>query len=371
MQLRKLSLFVSIFIINSYAQSEDYVNVQLLHYSESDSRVTVLAPSVEVNKELGTDYTLNGSVVFDSVTGASPTYYDASSGASAYSRDTNVSLSNIKKGNIKFEEQRKAGALNLTTRLANRDEIKTGINFSGEHDFYSAEISGSFLHYMDGSKNSSVSVGGSYQSNQILVKTDATSGASEKKTNNVTNLQVGLSQVVNQTSVINGGIFYGKESGYLSSPYHNIVRLINNTYRIEAEKKPESKTNYGFKLGYIKSLNEQISAQINYKYYSDDWDIQSHTIDTLAYYDLSSKTTLGGGIRYYTQTKANFYDERFTTEQYGSSDERFKAFDATTYKANIDYKISDTISYNFEVNLYKQSTGLQATYFMTGLKYKF
>ncbi len=368
MQLNKLSLYASIFLVSSCAMAEDYVNVQILHYSENDSRVTVLAPSVEVNKEFGTDYTLNASVVTDSVSGASPTYYDAASGASAYSRGTQNDPTKIKKENITFEEQRTAGTLNLITRLANRDEIQTGLNLSREHDFYSNEISGSYLHYLDNSKNRSVSIGGSYQSNEILVYQDASSGASQKMTNNVSNLQLGFSQVIDSLSVVNGGLFYGSESGYLSSPYHNIVR---NTNTIEAEKKPESKISYGIKLGYIKSFSNLISSQINYKYYSDDWGIDSHTLDALLYYEMNDKTTIGGGLRYYTQTQADFYGESFTTEKYASSDERFDSFHALTYKADINHKIDEKTSYNFGVNLYNQSTGLEALYFTTGIKYKF
>lgn len=365
MQLRKISIITAIAIASINANAEDYVNVQVLHYSENDSRVSVLAPSIEVNKEFGTDYTLNVDIVADSVSGASPTYYDTTSGASAYSRSTTATP---KKGNIKFEEQRTAVGANLTTRMENRDELQTGLNFSAEHDFYSGELSGSYLHYLDTSKNQSVSFGGSYQNNQILVKTDASSGASQKMTNSVYNLQVGFSQVLNASSVANIGLFYTNESGYLSSPYHNIVR---NLTTIEAEKKPDAKTGYGIKLGYQKAINESLSSQINYKYYSDDWDIKSHTLDSLFYYEPSGKVTLGGGFRYYTQTKANFYNESFTTQQFASSDERVKDFNAITYKASIDYKISDKLSYNFGANLYDQSTGLKATYFTTGIKYKF
>ncbi len=367
MQLRKISFYASLFLASTAVFGEDYVNVQVLHYNENDSRVSVLAPSVEINKELGTDYTLNVDIVSDSVSGASPTYYDAQSGASAY-RGTQNDPSKIKKGNVDFEEQRTALGVNLTTRLANRDEIQTGINGSAEHDFYSTELSGSYLHYLDGSKNQSLTAGGSYQSNQVLVKTDTSSGASEKMTNSIYNLQIGFSQVLDYLSVANIGLFYGKESGYLSSPYHNIVR---NGNTIEAEKKPDSKTGYGFKLGYQKAINDTISSQLSYKYYSDDWDISSHTLDSLFYYQFNDKITFGGGVRYYTQTKANFYAESFTTEKFASSDERVKDFNALTYKASIDYKISGTLSYNFGANLYDQSTGLQATYFTTGIKYKF
>jgi len=254
--------------------------------------------------------------------------------------------------------------------MQNRDELQTGLNYSTESDFYSAELSSSYLHYLDGSKNQSISFGGAYQSNQVLIKkVDTASSASKKMTNSVLNAQVGFSQVLNSSSVASVGLFFSNEDGYLSSPYHNVVR--NNTITVERENKPESKTSYGLKLGYQKAINEQLSSQINYKFYSDDWDITSHTLDSLFYYELSDKLILGGGLRYYTQTKANFYSESFTNEKFASSDERVKDFNALTYKMSVDYKINDKLSYNFGANMYDQSTGLTATTFATGIKYKF
>jgi hypothetical protein len=88
MQLGKLSLAASMVLVAMNASAQDYINVEFMQYDESDSRVSVSAPSLEINKDFGADYTLNVDVVLDSVSGASPTYYDAdaSSGASAYNR---------------------------------------------------------------------------------------------------------------------------------------------------------------------------------------------------------------------------------------------------------------------------------------------
>ncbi|MFH0710379.1 MAG: DUF3570 domain-containing protein [Pseudomonadota bacterium] len=371
MQLSKLSFIASLAIVSMNVSAQDYVNVQILHYSENDSRVSVIAPSIEVNKDFGTDYTLNVDIVTDSVSGASPTYYDATSGASSYSRGTST---NIKKGNVAFEEQRNAGNANLTTRFKNRDELQIGFSSSSEHDFDSLEFSTSYLHYLDDSHNQSILFGGSYQNNEITIQCnqhtacDVSSGASAKMTSSVINAQVGFIQVIDTSSIANIGVFYSNESGFLSSPYHNIIR---NTNVVTNELKPDAKAGYGIKLGYQKAFDDRFSSQLSYRFYNDDWDITSHTVDSLLYYEVGSDIILSGGIRYYTQTKANFYGESFSNEKFASSDERVNAFNAITYKMGIDYKINDKLNYNFGANLYEQSTGLKALYFTTGLKYKF
>lgn len=375
MQLKNISIIASLALASTNVLAQDYINFEVLHYAENDSRINVTAPSLEINKDFGTDYTLNFDLVADSVSGASPTYYDVSSGASAYSRGEVSNISDIKKGNINFDEQRVATSVNLTKRFESRDELKTGFAYSSESDFYSGELSSSYLHYLDASHNKSVNFGGSYQYNEILIKNcednsfcDASSGASKKMTNDVYNLQVGYSQVIDQTSVASIGLFYTNENGYLSSPYHNVVR---NFSTIVNEVKPDTKAGYGIKAGLQKAFGDQWSSNINYKYYTDDWGIDSHTLDAMAYYEFTDKIIFGGGIRYYTQSEADFYGENFSNEAYASSDERVSEFSAITYKGSFDYQISASLGYNFGVQFYDQDSGLSAISFMTGLKYKF
>jgi len=375
MQLGKLSVVASILIVAMNASAEDYINVEFLQYDESDSRTSVSAPSIEINKDFGADYTLNVDIVADAVSGASPSFYDAdsSSGASAHSRG---SSSNIEYGNIEYDENRLAGAARLTTRFANRDELGVGVSYSTESDFYSFEGSLSYLHYLDDSHNQSLSLAASFQSNEVLIKectlnnscADASSGASEKMTNDAMSVQLAYSQVLDETSVANIGLFYTSESGYLSSPYHNIVR---NGNFVEAEKKPEDRAGYGLKLSYQKALSDSLYTQLSYKYYSDDWGIDSHTVDTHLYYEIGDDWRLGAGLRYYIQSEADFYAENFTTQEFASSDFRVSDFDAITYKATLDYEITKDLSYNLGANFYDQSTGLSATFFTTGIKYKF
>jgi len=94
------------------------------------------------------------------------------------------------------------------------------------------------------------------------------------------------------------------------------------------------------------------------------------------YTNITEQLTLGLGLRYYTQTEAEFYNENidyFTNETYASSDERLSEFDAFTYKASVNYKQNDMLSYNLGAQFYQQNTitDMSATIFTIGLKYKF
>jgi hypothetical protein len=386
MQLRtKLSIAVATFLATTQIHAEDYVRVNVMQYSENDNRVAVLAPSIEVNKELGVDYTLNVSVVADSVSGGTPVYSDTTSGASAYHKDLNVTASKVKKENIDMSEQRSFASVSLTQRLQNRDEISYGFSKSYESDYDANTLSVGYLMWDGESKNRSYDFGLSVGLNNILIKDcsynttcgtpDTVSSASKKETSNTLSTEVGITQILSKEALAKASVFYSSESGYLSNPYYNVVRNNNGTTAdVVAENRPEKRTAYGFNLKYIRAMSETLSSQFKYKFYSDDWDIVSHTIDINNYYEFNSDITIGFGLRYYTQSEANFYNESatyFTNQTFASHDERLSSFNAITYNTSLEYKYSNELSYNVGFNLYDQSTNLSATYTSLGLKYKF
>jgi len=383
MQL-KISLAAATLLSALCVQADDYVSFEYLQYDENKNRTSVSAPSLIINKDFGVDYTLNFSIVADAVSGASETYYDASSGASAiHSRGTNVSQNDVKYGNVEYDDNRVAGSLALTTRFDNRDELTVGLNRSNESDFYSTELSAEYMHYLDESKNQSVSFGLSYMANQILVQCSATgtgscdtlSGGSEEETADTISTQVSFHQVLDSTSFTEAALFYMQEDGYLTNPYLNVVRDYNSgTAKIVGENRPDSRSIYGLSLKYAKAINDEFTTQASYRFYNDDWGINSHTIDTDLYYEPSSDWLIKVGLRYYTQSEADFFKfekDYFRNQTYASSDLRLSNFDAVTYKSYVEYKFSDDFSYNISANFYDQSTDLSATYFMTGFKYKF
>lgn len=389
MQLRTPLSIAAILLIAASAQAEDYVSVQYLQYMENDDRTTVSAPSVELNKAFGTDVELNLGFVYDAVSGASPTFYDGASGASAYSRGS-TSAQNVRYGNISYEEQRTAYSGLLTYRLPNRDELKVGGNYSTEHDFDSFEGSAEYMHWMDSAKSRSLSFGVSYQYNEITVRDtslqermysardndgeDGESGASRMMDANTLNLQLGFSQVLNENSYVKAALFYISESGYLTNPYLNVVRNYNTAPQISGESRPDSKSASGVSLRYITALGENAALHVGYRYYMDDWNINSHTADMQLYYNVGEAITLGLKGRFYNQSAADFYSgevDYFTNERYASSDKRLSAFDALSYGAEFTYHFSKELSYNLGVTYYDQSTNLSALYVGTGFTYHF
>ncbi len=395
----KVSLFTATILLATFAHAEDYVTTQLMFYDE-DHEVTniispIVAPSLEVNLDYGANYTFNGKITVDAVSGASPTFYDksfdTSSGASPYRHSTSmpspfargeeVSAGEIGYGLINYAETRIFGAAALTKRLEeSRDEMTFGLSYSNEHDYHIPEASFSYLHWLDDSKNSSLEGSVSYQRGDVLLwcsgnrECDASSGASAITHQSISNMQISYATVIDTKSQAKISLFGAKEMGYLTNQYLNVVRNKGGRLYIENEQRPDRKTAYGVRLDYARSLNDKWTMQTNYRYYHDDWDINSHTIEGELYYSYNDKLSFEGALRYYTQSSAEFYSSEsdyFTTQKYASSDLRLGELSSMNYLVGLDYKSSSKFSYYVMVDYYRQDKDTQAIAVIAGQKYSF
>ena len=372
MQLIKLSTITAVTLATTLSlHAENYVSVEYLQYNENNNRVSVMAPSLSLSLDIGTDYNIKADIVNDVVSGATPTYQDSVSGASATSGSGDYVYDNQA-----FNDNRTAGSLLVTKRFENRDELTLGVDLSSESDYESKTASVEYLHYTDKSHNQAIITGVGATVNRILNRgIDVASGASSEESSNSVNVELGLFQVLTQKSSIKATAFAIKDSGYLTNPHANVVRDYNSVNRhLSTENRPDSRMSYGTDVQLATKLLEDVSLLAEYRYYSDDWQVSSNTFDSNIYYKLNNSFTFGTGLRYYSQTGASFYNgakEYFSNQQYASSDERLSAFNAYTYKGSIDFKQTKKLSYNLSAELYNQSTGLKSTSIFTGVKYKY
>ncbi len=122
--------------------------------------------------------------------------------------------------------------------------------------------------------------------------------------------------------------------GYLSNPY----RYIDIGPTRVLERLPEERNGDAVALKLVTLLSDATSLHAGYRYYSDDWSVSSQTVDTALYRDLSAKWTLGGRLRYYSQTDAEFIkplSEIQVADQWVAVDYKNTAFD--TYMAGVEF----------------------------------
>ncbi|MBF0275388.1 MAG: DUF3570 domain-containing protein [Nitrospinae bacterium] len=404
----KLALAASAFLFLSKPAPTvhaDEVAMQYLSYDESNNRVYVDAYSFDLKHEIGTDDVLDFNYTHDAVSGATPTWSDTSSGGSQKSvgvvKETGNATPIVATYDITpFGDTRDSADVLWTHRFANRDELALGVNLSSETDFLSYGGSANYLKNFN-QANTNVSIGASYIKNEVtpnfLANTVDTAPivpnlfmdtpTKSFETFNVFNVQGGVTQLLTKNSFVNVSVFYSRESGYLQNPYLRVVREYNvagnrtDKYIFE-ENRPRERNAYGFTANYVQELISQYDAHLGYRFYRDNWKIQSHTIDVKLYAEVIDNFTLIPSFRYYSQTKAYFYGnlfhEKFATrystgqeQEFASSDFRVGAYDAREYGLGLEYKFNNSLKVNVNSSIYQQTTGLRAFVLTTGFNYIF
>lgn len=205
---------------------------------------------------------------------------------------------------------------------------------------------------------------------------------------------VGFSQVL--TKKLQVSVFFDvlQQQGLLSSPYHRIyfadkanfyigqAQYISNyesssnigVYKLadDIERLPDSrfKLPVGARFNYY--INDRFIVRTYYRFYSDNWDIQSHTASIELPVKLSDKFTVFPMYRYYTQAASKYYapyETHLSTEKFYTSDADLATFDANQYGFGINYTDIFTAgkiwkfglkNIDFRFNHYKRSDNLTA-----------
>ncbi len=166
----------------------------------------------------------------------------------------------------------------------------------------------------------------------------------------------GIAQVFSKNTLFQSTANYTHQSGYLSNPYKFVyvrgeitpeeyyqMYVASDTVDWNAvtslevvgtelfrEVRPEQRNIFSLSNGlnhYLPDLDA--SVHFDYRFYIDDWGINSHAFDLKWYQSLPYGLTVTPGIRYYSQSQADFFAPYFLaprTDGYYSSDFRLSAF---------------------------------------------
>jgi hypothetical protein len=170
-----------------------------------------------------------------------------------------------------------------------------------------------------------------------------------KQDKDVLDLVLGVTQVVNRNLLVQLNYSYSKADGYLNDPY-KIVSLVDPvtgdpvpripTPGIDGpshdylfESRPGERTKHSL-FAQAKYFMDGKVLDASYRYMTDDWDIDSHTLDLRYRWPLNDRSYLEPHFRYYTQSHAEFYrtslDSTAELPSYASADYRLGEFDAIT-----------------------------------------
>ena len=169
----------------------------------------------------------------------------------------------------------------------------------------------------------------------------------ENISRNSFNLGLNFSQILSQsiqTSFISDIVL---QEGLLSTPHQRVMfgdiedTIIEDfTLGNDIEQLPNSR----FKIALANRtnfyINQSFILRSYYRFYTDDWGINSHTLEFELPIKLGMKYTLYPSYRYYTQTATDYfngYNQTLSTDEFYTSDFDLAGYDAHQYGLGFKY----------------------------------
>lgn len=374
------------------AQAADEWEIQsaLMIYSESDGRVSAIEPIVAGKKQIGEDEYLNLKLVLDSLTGATPNgAFDTGSTQTFTSPSGNKTYTTAGGEtplDSSFHDSRVALSASWETPVIDeRTRMIVSGNVSSEYDYMSLGATATLLRdYNNRNTTLSAALGLNSDSidpvggvpvaldNMVNVDTgsqaefDATrNGSSESKT--ITDVMFGVTQVISRQTLMQFNLGFSSTSGYQNDPYKvvslvdssgNLLSQVGNDLPYVYENRPDSRSRQTFYWKTVHHLTEDV-IHVAYRYYTDDWDVNSHTVDFTYRYELGNGAYLQPHLRYYTQDAAEFYRHSITSAElasteYVSSDYRLGELTTTTYGLKYAMPVGKTSEFSMRAELINQ-----------------
>ncbi len=366
----------------------------LLYYGESDDRVKDVSLSAHATRDFGDERKLGLDLSVDSLTGASPSGAIASDGAQTFTSPSSRDTYETPAGEIPLDDTF------LDTRFALNGSwsqpfgrlytLNAGVGFSSEYDYQHIGANLGVTRDFN-QRNTTVSAALAYASDTIepvgglplpLAQMGDAVGDDSSPVNrgassdskSVLDVLLGVTQVLGRHTVLRVNFSYSDSSGYLTDPYKilSVVDpvtgdLIGRT-PAPGESGPtgvylfESRPDSRRKEGLYTELRHDFSGkvlQVGYRYSTDDWDVDSHTLESRLRLPLGGSSYLEPHVRYYTQTAASFYRYSLANvsplPEFASADARLSDMSAVTAGLKFGHVTAGGNEWNARLEFYRQT----------------
>lgn len=205
-----------------------------------------------------------------------------------------------------------------------RDELDVGLS----HELEDLSLHGSYrLSLENDYASNGLTVGGSYSfaDNAATLALSVTAihdvvGRSgdplfERRLDTL-NSRVSFTQVIDPEMFVDFTYELAVLDGYQASPYRYVgiggtgMGCERATYCLP-EQVPSSRLRHALALSLRRAVSETVSLGATYRYYFDDWSLDSHTVLADVGWDAADHTLLTLHFRYYTQSQVDFYRARY------------------------------------------------------------
>lgn len=304
-------------VASSPARADDSFTAKTQVYTDSD-HTTVVSPLAAISRDAWKGGTLSASYVADVVSSAS---VDVISNATSHMTD--------------FRSEITAGVsqkLHLTTLTA--DYV-----YSVENDYQSHNADLGIAQDLF-EKNTTLSLGWTFSDNGV----GRTGDQLFHRNLLVTGVSGAWTQVLDKKTIAQLSYSFSYNDGYQASPYR-FVRIETNDLSHIAFKVPETEPNERFRHAAVAALNRYLfndsALGMDYRFYSDNWGIISHTVQ-VRWFVAIRDVTLRLRERFYYQQGANFYREHYTAadfQPYMTADRELSTFWSNVVGAKLSWRL--------------------------------
>ena len=318
------------------APEQGSISIKYLDYQESQSnlkRVGVHSPALDLLVPIAGQWALRGSVVSDAVSGASPRYHTAVSGASH------------------FKEKRTGVDVSLTRYLA-RASVTVALGSSDEND-YDSRFGSVQATFASDDNNTTWQLGAGLALDRI----DPVNLAVKDERKRTVDLMAGVTQVLTARDIVQAVLTHVRGRGYFSHPYKYV------------DSRPRERDQDSVLLRWNHYLAASgATSRLSYRYTNDSYAIRSHTLAGEYVQPLGS-WTLTPSLRLYTQSAASFYFDPVYDQRFGApfppnyvfgaardmtADQRMSAFGAATLGIKLARQIGKNTTLDFKWEEYRQ-----------------
>ena len=335
MSLKQIMVFMLSLVfleITSFASNlKDSVSIGFDSYTDN-ADVTVYSPTLALFKKFSHNWMLGFKMRIDAITAASIKNGADGSHVDAVITNATTGASPSKSQSL-FDDVRYAPTM-MATYDDGENAFTFGLYYSSEIDYTGRAVFANYVRQLN-EQNTAIGIGASqsFDNWSPVFKREL-----PKDNRNESKIDFSVNQLISPTFSVQAVYSYLYSEGFLSSPYHYVLQDAFARF----ENYPDTRRGDAFALKGVYLLNQNNSMNVSYRYYMDDWGIQSSTLNIEALHDFSHMFTSGLRLRYYTQTSSNFIQDvggYAINDNYFATDYRMSAFDSYTIGMPFIYKL--------------------------------
>jgi len=364
-------------------------NTSLLYYGEDDDRVKDYSVSAIARRMFVDDRFLTIGLTVDVLTGATPNGAIKQDVPQTFTRPSGDGAYTVAAGELPlddtFKDTRAAFTVSWQQPVGETSLINIGASASREYDYTHIGLNAKFARDFN-RRNTTLSagialsmdsldpVGGAPTPLTPMLDVGDKSNRRGDEDKDVLDIVVGVTQVVSRNLIVQANYSYSNSDGYLTDPY-KVLSLVDSTTgdtlpRVPApgaegpshqflfENRPDDRTKHSI-YGQAKYYMNGKVLDASYRFMTDDWEIDSHTVDLRYRIPFGADRYFEPHLRFYTQTEAEFYMLSISDSQplpsFASADYRLGDFDAITLGIKYGWKTRNDNEMSVRVEGYRQT----------------